>query len=174
VVVEALRLGGEHARRRMARLHGERDARGEAAARGAHQHHVGRKPARGKVLDDLAAGGPLPSDDQRIIVRRHQHGAATLRNVARDSLAVFPLAVVEYDLGAERGGALALGPRRIARHDDHGRHVEQLGGGGDALGVVARREGNDAAGAALGRNRGDLVVRAAELERPSALQGLGL
>ncbi len=33
--------------------------------------------------------------------------------LARDRLAVFLLAVVEHDLGAERRGALALGPRRI-------------------------------------------------------------
>ena len=99
----------------------------------------------------------LPGDDQRIVVGRHQHGAALLRDPARDRLAVLALAVVEHDLGAERGGALALRPRRVARHHDDGRHVEQLRRRRDALRMVAGRERDHAAGATLGASDDSLL-----------------
>ena len=44
----------------------------------------------------------------------------------------------------------------------------------DALRVIAGGEGDDAARALLGRDRRELVVGAAELERTGALQCLGL
>ena len=96
------------------------------------------------------------------------------RDVARDRGAVLAVAVVEHDLGAERRGALALGPRRVRRHHDHRRHAEELRRRRHALRVVAGRIGHHAAGAPLLRDRRQLVVGAAELERAGALQRLGL
>ena len=88
VIVEARRLGGVELRLRRARLDGERDAGGEPAAGGVDEHDVGREPERRQILDDLAAGRALPGDHQRIVVGRHQHGAALLGDAARDRLAV--------------------------------------------------------------------------------------
>ena len=79
MIVETLGLGGVDIRMRHARLHGERDAGREPAAGGGDRDHVGRQPERGEILDDLAADGALPGDDQRIVVGRHQHA---LRRVA--------------------------------------------------------------------------------------------
>jgi len=99
---------------------------------------------------------------------------ALLRDFLRDGLAVFARAVVEHDLGAQRCGALALGTRRIRRHDDDRRHAEQSRRRRDALRMIARGKRHHAARALRLRDRGELVVRAAELERARALQGLGL
>ena len=93
-------------------------------------------------------------------------------DLARDHLAVVPRPVVKHHLGAERGGALPLRTRRIGRHDDHRRHAEKACRRRDALGVVARGERHDAAGALRQRDRRYLVVGAAKLERTRALQGL--
>ena len=59
-------------------------------------------------------------------------------------------------------------------HDDDRRHAEKPRRRRDALRVVAGGEGHDAAGALLERDRRELVVGAAELERAGALQGLRL
>ena len=174
VVVEARGLRGIDARCRRARLDRERDAGREPAARGRNQHHLGSKPERREVLDDLAPGGALTRDHQRVIIGRHQRRVAARRDVACDRLAVVAAPVVEHDLGAKRGGALALGARRVARHDDHRRHVEQLRRRRYPLRVVAGGIRHYAAGPAIVGNRGELVVGAAELERAGALQGLGL
>ena len=97
-----------------------------------------------QVLADLAAGGALPRDHQRIVERRHQHRAALLRDVAGDRRAVLVVAVVQHDLGAERRGALALGRRRIRRHHDHRRHAAERRRVRHALGVIAGRIGHHA------------------------------
>ena len=145
MVVEARRLGGVDARRRRARLDRERDAGGEPAAGGVDDDAVEREAEPRNVLDDLAAGGALPGDDQGIVIGRHQHGAALLRDLARDRLAVLVFAIVQHHLGAERRGALAFGPRRVARHHDDRRHAEELRRRGDALGVIAGGERHHAA-----------------------------
>ena len=129
---------------------------------------------RHEILDDLAAGRALSGDDQRIVIGRHQRGVAFVRDLLRDGLAVFARAVVEHDLGAQRRGALALGARRIRRHDDDRRHAEKPRRRRDALRVIARGKRHHAARALRRRDGGELVVGAAELERARALQGLGL
>ena len=68
----------------------------------------------------------------------------------------------------------ALDRRGVVRHDHDGRAAQQAGGAGDALGVVARRVGDDAT-PQLGRpERGDRRIRAAQLERPDRLERLRL
>ena len=94
-------------------------------------------------------------------------------DVVGDRFAIIARAVVEHDFGAERRGALALGARRIARHDDHATHAEEPRRRGHALRVIAGRKSDDAAGSLFRRDRRELVVGAAELERAGALQGLG-
>ena len=115
----------------------------------------------------------MAGDDQRIVIRRHQHGAAPRRDLARDRFAIVAHAVIEHDLGAERGGAFAFGARRVVRHHDDARHAEEPRRGRDTLRMIAGREGDDPAAALLGRNRREPVVGAAELERAGALQRLG-
>src|SRR6266581_4043202 len=174
VIVEPLRLRGVDPRTRAFRLDGERNPGREAAPGRRDRDHVRLEPHCRQLFDDLAAGGALAGDDQRIVVGRYQGRVPARGDLAGDRLAVLMLAIVEHDFGAELGGALALGSRRVAGHDDDGRRVEQLRGCSDPLRMIAGRIGDHAAGAALGRKRGDLVVGAAELERPGALQGLGL
>ena len=78
------------------------------------------------------------------------------------------------DLGAVGLDPRPLERRRVRRHDDDRRRAEQPGGAGDALGVVARRVRDDAAGALRGAQRRDRDVRAADLERADRLERLGL
>ena len=174
VVVEALRLGGVDRGSRSARLDGERDAGGQSAAGRGDHHDIGRKAERAEILDDLAAGGALAGDDQRVVIGRHQNGAASRGDFAGDRFAVVACAIVEHDFGAERRGALAFGARRVARHHDHARHAEEPCRGRNALGMIAGRERDDAADALCRRDRRELVIGAAELERSGALQRLGL
>ena len=68
--------------------------------------------------------------------------------------------------------ALAIGASAGTK-TSHG-HAERGRGGRDALGVVARRGGDDAAAAALLADRGELRRRAADLEGARALEVLGL
>ena len=120
-VVEAFRLDGVELGRRHARLDAERNAGGQARRRR-------RRPPRSRASSPGAArsstisraDGALPGDDQRIVVRRHQRGAALGDDVLGDGRAVLGVAVVEHDLGAERRGALALRARRVGRHHDGG------------------------------------------------------
>ena len=89
-------------------------------------------------------------------------------------LTVFALAVVEHHLGAEGCRPFAVRPRRIAGHDDGGRHAEELCRRGDTLSVIAGRKRHHAAGALVERERGKLVVGAAKLEGAGPLQGFRL
>ena len=59
------------------------------------------------------------------------------------------------------------------RHDNYTRHTEEARGGRHTLGVIAGGECHDPASSLRGRDRGKLVVGAAEFKRPSALQRLG-
>ena len=122
------------------------------------------------IFGDFAADGALPGDHQRVVIRRDQYGAPHLGDLAGDRLAVLALAVIEHHFGAERRRALALGPRRVARHHDHGRHVEERCRRRDALGVIAGRVGDDAALPHGRRDCREPVVGTTELERTGALE----
>jgi hypothetical protein len=174
VIVEALGLRGIQARLRHARLDRERNPGGQPTTRGRHCDHVRHQPLRREILDNLAAGGALPRDHERIVIGRHQRGMALGCDLARDDLAVVPGAVIQHDLGAQSRGALALRTRRIRGHDDHRRHAEKARRRRDTLGVVARRECHHPAGAFCHRDRRHFVVRAAKLKRASALKSLRL
>src|SRR5437867_3590601 len=88
--------------------------------------------------------------------------------------AVVAQAIVEDDLGPVVARGLELERRRVLGHaDDRGRprHPRRER---DALGMVARREGHDPPGALPGREREELVERAADLERARALEPFAL
>ena len=112
-VVEAFRLGGVDLGVRRARLDGERDAGRKPTARRTDHDHFGCQPEHGQILHDLASGRALTGYDEGVVIRRHERRAALLRNLARDRLAVFPVAIIQHHLGAERGRAVALRLRRI-------------------------------------------------------------
>ena len=84
------------------------------------------------------------------------------------------VAIVEDDFAAVAFGRDTLDRRRVGRHDDDARDVEELSGERDRLRVIAGREGEDAApplGVGEPRQR---VVGAAEFEGAAALQVLAL
>jgi len=81
-------------------------------------------PGRLHCFDDFGADRPLPSDDQRVVIGRHQRRAALGDDFLRDCSTVLGVAVVEHDFGAKRQRALALGLGRIGRHHDGGAHAE--------------------------------------------------
>ena len=73
-----------------------------------------------------------------------------VRKRGRDGLATVLRAIVKHDLSAERCGALALGPRRVVRHDDDARHAQKPCRRSHALRMVAGGECHDAAAVAGG------------------------
>ena len=110
----------------------------------------------------------------RVVVGRHQRRAALRDELARDRLAVPGETVVEHDFRAERARVLQLHGGRVLRHHDGRRNAEHPGRGGDTLGVVAGREGDDAGAALPGVELHQAVVGPAELEGTGALQRLHL
>ena len=75
---------------------------------------------------------------------------------------------------AEPAHRLHLDARRRLRHHDDGAKAERAAGVGDPLGVIAGARRDDAAGAFLTAQAGDLVVCAAQLEAEDRLQVLAL
>ncbi len=149
-------------------------ARDQAAAARGRRQRVEGDALRRRVLDRLQRGGALPGDDQRIVERPHQGGAALRHQPVGDALAALGMAVVEHDLGAVTPGVLDLDVRGVGRHDDDGLDAEELGRAGDALGMVAGGERHNAALALGLAHRREPVEGAAELERTGALQALRL
>ncbi len=147
---------------------GDRATGQQPAAAAWHQQII----ERAGVLDQLLRRRTLPGDDVRMIERRNHRHAAAAREFVGDRLARIALAVVEHHLGAIAARALGLHRRRIVGHDDDGRDAEQSAGERHRLRVVARGIGDHAAPLLLGRQAGERVVGAAELERAAALQVL--
>ena len=89
------------------------------------------------------------------MIRSSSNGGMMARPRRAASRLGDPLAFVaggpdDDDLGAVGLDPVALDRRRVGRHDDDGRGAQQSRGPGHALGVVARRVGDDAAGELLG------------------------
>jgi hypothetical protein len=174
VVVVALRLDHGQAGPRRQGLQRQRDAGQQAAPAGAAVDGVERRVQRAGLLRQLHPDRALAGDDVEVVEGRDQHRAALARDLGSDRLAALGPAVVEAHLAAEGAHARDLHRRRVRRHDDQGRRPDELRGRRHALGVVARRIGDDAAFALLRAEPADAVVGAAELEAARALQGLGL
>ena len=128
----------------------------------------------GRSCGDLEADRALAGDDPRVVEGRDVLERASVADLRRHALALVARVGAAHDLGAVGGGARDLDGRGVLGHHDRGRDAEQRSGGGDALGVVAARVGDDAALDRLERGRGERVEGAAELERARALQALGL
>ena len=80
----------------------------------------------------------------------------------------------KHHLRAVAAGGLDLGKGCALGNADHRVDAHITGGKGHALGVVSGGAGDDAPGLLLVGQRGDLVVRAAQLERAGFLQAVGL
>ena len=173
-VVEGFRLDAVDGGGRRERVDRDGGPAGEAAAAGRNQHLVRRHPELFRLLHQLEADRALAGDHVRVVVGRHERRAALRDDPARDGLAVFGKAVVEHDLGAERARVLELHGGRVRRHHDGRRDAEHPGRRGDALGVVAGREGDDAGAALRCVELHEAVVGSAELEGAGALQRLHL
>ena len=76
----------------------------------------------------------------------------------------------QHPLGAVAPGGLHLADGGTGGHTDDGFDAQLRGGPGDALGVVARRAGDDATGCFLRRQGAYLVVCAPQLEGTGKLQ----
>ena len=132
---------------------GDGAAGDQAAAAAADEDGVERGIAAGGLLRQLQPDRALAGHDQGVVVGADQHGAGARGDLAADGLAVVGGAVVGDHLGAERARAVELGARRVGRHHDRGRHAQELGGHGHALGMVARRVGDHGRRAAGSRSR---------------------
>jgi len=102
----------------------------------------------------------------------HHDGIPLAPQPLADHRPVLARAVIQHHLGAQLPGTLDLHGRRVGGHDDDGGQAHQRGAVGHPLGVIARRDGDDAAGMARLVDAADLVVGAAELERANPLQRL--
>ena len=103
-----------------------------------------------QVLDDLEAARALAGDDPIVVVRRDDREAALGRDPLGDDPALRACRPNDDDLGSVRGDTTRLELRRIGRHDDDRRRAEEPRRAGDALGVVAGRVGDHAAGPLVG------------------------
>ena len=169
-VVRRVRLDAEHGDA------GEEGPRDRAAARHepAAPHGRDERVERWHLPEELEGGRALPGHDLVVVVGRHQDAPRLLHDLLRDGGAVVAQAIVEDDLGPVVARGLELERRRVLGHaDDRGRprHPRRER---DALGMVARREGDDPPGALPGREREELVERAADLERARALEPFAL
>ena len=153
-----------------ARARGRRRSREQSAAAARHEQEI----ERAGVLEQLACGRSLPGDDVGVIVRRYKRQAALPGQAAADLLAVLSRSIVCHHFAAIGFSRAALDRRRIGRHDDHARDVEELTRQRHGLRVIARRKGDDAASCVSGREPGQCIVGAAEFEGAAALKVLAL
>ncbi len=119
-----------------------RDAGGEAAA--ADRDEDGRHVRQ--VGNDLEPDRPLPGDDPIVVVWRDDRQAAFGGQPFGGRLALVARGADRDDLGPVGGDPLSLDGRGVRRHHHDRRRAEEASRPGDALGVVARRVGDDAAG----------------------------
>src|SRR5580700_4117905 len=97
------------------------------------------------VLQNLQAGCSLASDDEFVVVRRHD-GVTVLHREFFGLL--HPLATRrtdDDDFRAQGGRAVPLDLRRVPGHDDHGLHTHRPRGICNALSVIAAGVRNNAA-----------------------------
>ena len=111
-----------------------------------HQHHVGRPPAElGHLLGDLDADAALPLDHVDIVERGHQGRAAARARAARRSPRGSRSRGRRGRSRRRPQGRVALHRRRVGRHHDRRGDAQPPRRQRDALGMVARRESDDAA-----------------------------
>src|SRR5262249_58243558 len=98
-----------------------------------------------------------------------EHAVGALDQLARPRLAILALPIVEDDLGAVPARRGQLERWRIGRHQDDRADARRARRQRHALGVIARREREDAAAPLAVVEARELVERAADLERAGLL-----
>ena len=147
--VEAGWLDADDLGRRRQIVEGERHAADQPAAADRAEQQVGLGALGRQLVERLETGAGLAGDDLGIVERVQQRKAFLLGDLARPFGRHFlarPRAVVgDDDARAVAGSGVALGGRRVDRHDDGDRNAERLAGGGQALREIAGGVGDDAA-----------------------------
>jgi uncharacterized RDD family membrane protein YckC len=123
-----------------------------------------------RVFQHFQRDCPLPCDHQRVVVGVDEGEAARVRQGLGAHLRLRHALALEHDLGAMCPGGLDLHERGGHRHDDGGGNRQSRGVVGDRLGMVAGGHRDHAARARRRVERGELVERAAILERVGDLQ----
>ena len=134
----------------------------------ADRDHQGVEVVR--VLEHFQRDGALARDHQRVVVGVDEGEAALGGKRLRAHLRLRHALALEHDLGAVRLRRLDLHERRGHRHHDGGRDPQPRGVVGDRLGVVAGGHGDHAPRPRGRVERGELVERAAILERVGDLE----
>ena len=161
-------LDAHDAQRRLDRFRRNGDAADQAAAADRDDQRVELRHR----LEHLQPDRALPRNDQRIVVGMDEDHAAGFAVTSRERSRLLQRRAGNDHLGAVMPGVLDLHHRRAHRHHDGGGNAEPLGVIGDALRVVARRHGDDAARTLLRRQRREPVQRATLLERGRELEVL--
>ena len=164
------RLDTDHLDARVQGLGGGRHARHDPPAADGHHDRL----QLGKVRQQLQADRALAGNDQRIVIGMHEGQPLARRHVAGiDGGSVDALPMDQYP-GAEACGSLDLGEGCALGHHDGRGNAKALSMMGHALGVIARRHGDNAGRLCLGIEARQLVVGATVLERARVLQVLKL
>ena len=129
----------------------------QSAAAGRHDDDV----RRGQVAEDLEAERTLAGNDLGVIVGVQERGVLLLADLAGLGVSVVIAVAREHNVRAVALRGLRLGDGRGLGHDDRGRGAEAVRGVGHALCMVT--------GLAALDEGGDLVARAADLERTGLL-----
>jgi len=165
---------GLHANDLYARLELARRG-GDAADEPAAAHRDDQRVEVGLGAQHLQADGALASDHGFVVEGVDEAQALARCEHQRVVAGLVEVVAMQHDLGAEAARAFHLHHRGRHRHHDDGTQAQALRVVGQALGVVAGRRGDDATDrlAAID-HRGQLVQRAAFLERGRELQVLEL
>ena len=146
------------------------DPADQSAATHRNQHQVDVRA----VFQNLQSGRSLAGDDELIVVGRHDGVAVLLGQFFGLLHALGARRTDEHDLRSQRGRAVDLDLRSIARHHDDGLHAHGPRRVRHSLRMVAAGIRDDAASSLLVGKRCDLVVGAPQLERADGLQALSL
>ncbi len=156
----------EHLHMRGAGMGGDGAAGDEAAAAGGDDQGI----EIGLVGDDFEGNGGLARDDCGVVIGVDEdeafaggEGVSVVRGFGEGF-------AVQHDFGAPGAGAHDFGGGGEAGHDDGGGDAREAGMASDRLGVIARRHGDDAAGAFGGGEQRDTVGGAAFFEGTGGLE----
>ncbi len=166
----ALGLDADDVGSRRSLLHRDRDAGDQPAAADRHDDDVGLR----EYVEELESDGSLAGDDPRVVERGHQRRTGLLGDRLRVPERRVVVVALELDVRAVVRGVRHLRERRVGRHHDRRRDVEQLGVVGDALRVVPGRRGDHAVGPRFDVEVHEEVARPALLEGARELQVLPL
>ena len=150
-------------------LDGKRHAGNQTAAADGHDNRI----HIGQLVEDFQTDGPLPRNDQLIVIGVDEGHAGLLLQLHGAVMGIIIGALDQLYVCAQPFGALHLHNRRAVRHTDNALDAHAGGGQRHALRVVARRAGNHALGTLLGRELADFIVGTAHLEAAGDLQILG-